>query len=729
MSGIYVTPVESLKLNLCRYYNISGDVTLANPRLAAGLINSEMLIDVVVDKATMTVGYNRFDIGAILGTFRSNAMFFDIAEDTTHLEIVQQINAVLGLQIELSDIDTEGTPIENGYQQIKIRNDHPYLKGSFNIRLSDGSAMPVYPKPLHEFILNGTVENTGTSNAPLTLPVTYVSDIGGMWATIGGGRTPQLFGDGVTFPTNGNWALDFETRMSSYPGYNAMFVDAPVPGIYASGQICFYNGKLYEATRSSGGHGQVMPLNARVRHTLICKDNVIKYYYNGAYVETWNTNSARKAFVGIRNTDLAGQFETDVAFLRNLRFWDYALQDDERDELFKDWGAAYDTTPTYAWDLNGNLEPSAGKVALNDGAFDWIENNNQIWAHHKTNRVAELGVALPVGRDFTFQFKMKLIKQPASMWCGLFGNTGTSQSNDPARIKITSDTWSGTEKPIGYRPYAGLNAPIWMKTPQLDFGIGVESVITVRRFGRTIDMFKNGIKYMTFDADPHSSAITKVGASKEWMTDGVLLREMKYWDRALAEIPTLRPTPLYEWMLDGNTLGTGEDPITYTPSVNFVTMAGMQFATFKNPGVQYFPKPLPTGANWVIDLTMFFKSWSEYEHLMGGPEASNNQTGVIKMWSGAVYEAYCTQSKKPKALGLNAPMRLTFVCRNNTVYYYLNKELQCTWPKSGRPNITTLRTLYNAEGQLPTNSAFFRAFRYYNRALNDDELSILFQAG
>lgn len=603
MSGIYITPEESLKLYLCRYYNISGEITLANHRLAAGLTSGEMLVDVTLDGMTWTVGYNRLDINSILGSYSlvRNELIFETLP--THEEVIAHLNDALGLQLA-GDTFVERVTVA-GVIVLTVKPDNPYLKGSIVLSVVDGSNI-TYPKPDNEWLLNSKTENTGKNNTPFAPVVEFADFANKTWATFTGSGFQQF---GTPLSTAGDWTIDYELYYKSIGSYEHI-MSGPEAAGNQTGAFKMHGGRVYEAYCSQSASPEAMSINTPTRHTYVCLNGIISFYQNGKLQCTWPTTNpaTRPAITGLRSAyGNEGQMASRVAYFRAFRYFSSALTDTELTGLFEDNGVPKDTPPKYHWPLDGNLNAAIGDTPLLDGAFDWISHRGKTWGYHKSNRVSDLGVALPVGKDCTFQFTMTLIKQPASMWCGLFGNTGTSTTNDPARIKITSDTWTGTEKPVGYRPYAGLNAPKWMLSPQLNFGIGVTSVITMRRSGRTIDMYKDGVKYMTFDADPHDSAITKVGASKEWMTDGVLIRDIKYWDYAINTVPVPEfeyVPPVHQWLLDGKDVNTGTDPAAtrWKPGITYVTHNSTPMAKLQYAGKTPFAIPLDLNADWSLSM-------------------------------------------------------------------------------------------------------------------------------
>lgn len=585
MSGIYLTVEESLKLNMMRYLNCTAveSITLTNPRPQGdlGLPNSDWLIDVMYNGELRTVGYKRYTLNNIFGAYDTKKIPINLgALELTLSNLLDVMRSTLGFDIPYDYVDLEKSVVKtDGDSIVVIKSECPYMTGSLSVTVTDNISAGKYPTPKHEWMLEYNTVDTGTANIPMTAPFKFVSKAGGMWGTLKGGRTPQAFGNNIKLMETRNWTFDFEIMFATIKTYDNIFVEN-VPGGYINGQFTFYQGKFFESYITTATHGKAVPVNTPTRHTMVCVNGVVSYYYEGVKVETWTTSTSRKFITGFRNNLTAaseGQCEEDNCFFRRLRFWDKPLTDPELELLFKTRpvDAKY-PMPKHEWALTDSLVASGTAGLPLTAPFKFVERDTGKWATltgGKTSYAFGPGITFDKTSnnwclDFELLVTSRVIRNVifanavgqgmAPGWVlfyenrlyELYGNSDLVHEQEMQRNTPTRHTLRCVNGKIRY---------------YMDGGFVQEwSTATVQS---PLAAFRGGDNSATFPGN--------------FDEDVTFMRNLRFWDAAMSDTefdemlgatgPVYKP-PVHHWKLNGEitNIGTG-DKTPWGPPVKFTT--------------------------------------------------------------------------------------------------------------------------------------------------------------
>lgn len=613
MSGIHLTLEESIKLNLGRIYGFHehDKIVLSNPRTpAAGILPpSDRMIDVEYKGKHYTVCYKRFSLADILGNFNTAAQVIVTEVPLTFEQISEHFINVLGVNLPVEYIDQENTVPALGTFDVVIKSDCHWLTGTASITAGEEPVVEPYPKPLHEWLLMGNNKNTGTSTLSMTAPFKYVRTPTGMWGTLTGGKTPQAFGDGIELPTTGNWTLDFEFMIKSVSAYNSIFHES-VPGAYVPGCLCFYNGGFYESHLTHAAHGKKVPINTVTRHTVVCKNNRVDYYYNGVKVESWSTQASRKAFRCFRNTGGGDeQFAEDISHMRKLRFWDITLEGTDLDNLFN---AEVPPEPDYPvpeheWLLNGSYANTGNSTKQINNEFKFVDLPSGTWATLKGGRTPKsitqgAITELPRTGDWCVDFEMLVKERPIR---NVVFTPDGADANGGHIMFYTN---------MLYEPYGNSSSIHTFEMP-----VNVPTRHTLRCVNKTIYYYMDGLlaqSWPSASTQPWRYFRSSFATTEQMEEDKTYLRKIRFWQNGLSDIDFQAILnndgyadipPVHNWPLagDNKNIGTSKEaplfapPIAYAKQTDGTTMANLTGVGHHPLGTSY-----DGSKDWTISVDM-----------------------------------------------------------------------------------------------------------------------------
>lgn len=190
--------------------------------------------------------------------------------------------------------------------------------------------------------------------------------------------------------------------------------------------------------------------------------------------------------------------------------------------------AVVEPGPKYWWPLAGDSKSAIQGQPDLTAVFDYRDLGGTLWATHNTARLDALGVSLPCVGDFTLEFKMiATTASPTNKWQGLFTNSLADNSGTP--IKLTCNDYPG-------KWFFYIQGPTWVtnNTSATAFTPGTPHTIRFRGFAGSIEVYIDGV--LSVVASPQSTtttAWTHIGKSEQPWGPEVLIRDIKYWDKAL----------------------------------------------------------------------------------------------------------------------------------------------------------------------------------------------------
>lgn len=686
MSGIHFTLEESLKLGIARYYGFEYEkIVLANPRVpegAAALQGADRAIDVLCNGETHTVQYKRFNLTDVVGSYNFAANPWETDVPLTLQQISDNFKAI-GINIPVEYIDSVKTVPVLGTFNVFIKEDCPYMTGSVTIAAGVYVPPPKYPKPLHEFMLMGDLKNTGSAAKDMTAPFKFVRLDSGTWGTLTGGKTPQVFGSGIEFPTVSNWTLDFEIVVKSVSQYNSIFAET-IPGGYVPGTICFYNGLLYESHLTHGVHGKAIVPNTPTRHTLVCKNNVVEYYFNGVKVETWSTQASRKAFRGFRNTGSGDElFAEDISYIRKLRFWDTTVSGTDLDNLFNDTGPALPKypAPEHEWLLNGNYKNTGKSTLAITDKFKFVDLPSGKWATLTGGRTPiEIGPGVSMVRtgDWCLDFEM-IAKQRLTR--NTIFNNGISDANANTVMFYANAL---------YIPFGNSSSIHTFEMP-----INTVTRHTLRCVSGTIYYYMDGLLAQSWTNGgtlPWNYFRSTFGDTEQMEEDKTYLRKIRFWQGGMTDVEfqalldddgIIDVPPVHRWLLDNSLLDTGssEDKVNWKPPVAFSVQAdGSTMANLTSIGNHPLGLSHNASGDWtiaarVIDPTPGLKGFFTTAGMVSYGVSTIIYQNKLTLYMGTSYSNLWTATDPNILMMPNKKHSLVLTKRGNAYRAYIDGKL------------------------------------------------------
>lgn len=182
------------------------------------------------------------------------------------------------------------------------------------------------------------------------------------------------------------------------------------------------------------------------------------------------------------------------------------------------------------WELNGNGESSVEDGVALTAAFDYVTLGSRLMATHKTPRNDALGVSLRAKGDFTLKFNIvPLDTVTANVKQGLFGTASGDDVGQALSVVLSDGKWVVTCP--GNRSYFTPNAGA--------LRVGKSNEVTVRGINGGLEFYLNKTLYAVIDVVDQFDAWTHVGKAGEFLTDRVLISDIRYWENAI-NMPVLQ---------------------------------------------------------------------------------------------------------------------------------------------------------------------------------------------
>lgn len=128
----------------------------------------------------------------------------------------------------------------------------------WNQRLTDVDRLKLFekpyelPTPLHEFLFDGTTENTGSDGRFMTVPMTF-GNVGGREVAYLPTGGAIAFGNGLSMRICGDYTYDFVVIFAATPATYLCLMSLGTGTNTATGSFFFYQGRQYEYNVHPGG--------------------------------------------------------------------------------------------------------------------------------------------------------------------------------------------------------------------------------------------------------------------------------------------------------------------------------------------------------------------------------------------------------------------------------------------------------------------------------------------
>lgn len=184
-------------------------------------------------------------------------------------------------------------------------------------------------------------------------------------------------------------------------------------------------------------------------------------------------------------------------------------------------------TPIHHWPLNGNTDPAIGKEPLT-AVFDYVEVGGEKWAQHKTPKIQPLGIALPCQGEFTLEFEfMATTLGVGDVLQGFLSGAAGDQVGPVVMFAWNSgwaNKWTSLVRCPAYKYDAYAANTVAPNTPVK---------ITIRGKAGLAEQYVNGTLYAVSTLEPGLDAWTHIGRATQFLSDKILFRNLKYYDRAV----------------------------------------------------------------------------------------------------------------------------------------------------------------------------------------------------
>lgn len=363
--------------------------------------------------------YEPFDIARLFSTTQPQ---FTTNAKTIH-EIVDLLNSRYGIGLNRSEV-LDG-PIEP-VTRVTILDTSLQWRGALDVKVT---LTVVVGKPLHEFILNGSDVNTGTSTAALALPVTYEVVGSKKYAVRKNGGVEPL---GVTLPMSGDYVLDVEVLPQGTGDNNVLFASSAggpqgisVGAFMIGNDRRFYHGHLSTLGVPVAGRPQ-MSATVPTRLTIRSLNGELTVYQNAVEITRFRPPTT------IANYDVFGS-STFVGWvapnkMRALRYWDTAMDQDEFDSLLN---PLYNITkPLHEFLFNGNAKNTGTSGTDMTTPLSYGEAEGGTYAYLNSSVPVSFGNGLnmSVSGDYTYDFVVMFNTIPLGYYCLFNTSSGTNDA-------------------------------------------------------------------------------------------------------------------------------------------------------------------------------------------------------------------------------------------------------------------------------------------------------------
>lgn len=207
--------------------------------------------------------------------------------------------------------------------------------GELTAILAGTALKPQYPRPVHEVAFAAAdYSNKGSSGTPLNSAIPSMNYNG---KNFFGFNTPSgIKALGFSMNFTGNFTVDFEVAATSFgDAYSNVFQASAAAGSFTNGDFTAIRAGLAEGDRPYLYNITTSPITnipmrngTVVRNTIIRKGSTIYWYENGVLIAPGVTGNTAISFIWSYL-----DARRNLTLFRNLRFWDRALTDLERDAV------------------------------------------------------------------------------------------------------------------------------------------------------------------------------------------------------------------------------------------------------------------------------------------------------------------------------------------------------------------------------------------------------------
>lgn len=489
------------------------------PAIAVNVGNKDTKVMVTVGDQTYPVIYNRYDIAKLIPTLY-NGLIID--ETWPKAAVVTAINTSFGLNLEESEVDT--ITYNDGYNgrtvACTISTTSRAYRGTFTIpyfRPNDLPA-PFY----HVAVKAGDYGNRGSGAGTLNSAIPSF-DFNGRTFFGANGTALGTMALGVPMSMSGDFTVDFEMLASSIGNnYGILFkaVSSGSGGNPARGDLFTgrdLSGKMNCAVLYAMGYGSSADIKTTaysatkpLRHTLVRKGGVLKWYENGALVWTFTD--------GYAFSWSWFDMSRPVSAFRNLRYWQYALPDDKLAILLSQDDSR---VLAYSYALQGSRASS-----IVDGPEFPIAPTSYVTVDGMTMAVVPAGQLSGMSMGITEDFTLSV------------------------DVKVTSDKYTtlfakhdGTAAPGAVMFYYGApymanwgNSGSTIPSPRLDDG--KKHNLQIRCLNGTVSIIVDGVTYDTFANPRNGAAWTGIGDANTFSSGwpaGCAISNFKFWRYGLTD--------------------------------------------------------------------------------------------------------------------------------------------------------------------------------------------------
>lgn len=682
------------------------------------------LVEVTYDGEKYPIVYDKFPITEMFGGL-SNCPVKIAGTPTTYVDALKLINARLGLSISETDVYPFNVASSILSMELEFTPTCYEYTGKLSIPLEWTGDFEL-PKPLHEWLLQDDLNDTGESPVALTGPITHFTNDAGKWASLGGtGHIALPVGGALSRP--GDYTLDFEVYFDAIRSYTCLLTtNAAVAG--APGSIWWYGGKCYEYGVSSGT-ASIPVAKAKTPHrvTLVRKAGKTTMYIDGVLAQTYNSSNTQP-LIGFRDADRSDYQFQPTDGLRNLRYWARGLLAGELTELFKKPPVKI-PQPLHAFALDGNGANSGTDTNPMTMEFNYQTEYGRIWGIRKRGGSELLGpnVKFEFNHDAVLDFEVLLV--PGSDYRLIFTPEPTVMNGAGAVMMYANKIYHAG---IGY---SGL--PDIMARQSLPTYVPVR--ITKRLKAGKMYVYVNGLPYMSypFTLTKPYIAIGDIDGGSNPHAAPNRIRAISYWPNALSDeefnallsiAPPNMPKPTNQFLLDGNDANSGVNKTPLGLSLTYEKIGEAWYAKRTGSDNEKMATVFKMSGDYVFDVVLYATSFA-YQSVLFSPSTgipANPYKGAIMFYSGKFYHAHMGSLGIPvdsrPTMKAGSPNRLTIRKKGNRITVYQNGVEITAYDDPGIGDYDAFGT---AGYESWKDSARLRAIRYWEGTISDDEFAAI----
>lgn len=700
---------------------------------AGSSYNTQVTLKDRVTGQTRVVTYNRTPLSDLIeATIPTKIKTLVIGRASHSVDLVPLLNLQLGLPCSNEDIVQEAIGDVATYTVKASPNSLQYT-GSCVVGISRQTSLSV--RPDYEWGVNGSLANTGLQ---------YGFDLGATFR--------QIDVDGVTYvgsavgvygvlplslPAAGNYTLDFEVIAEPYAAGGTLGVifnggaDATVRvgalltannGAIASKQNCPYLHGVGYTNTTDFANITTTPLTRTARRlTLVRNGTSFSLYENGLLAWSGVSSATTIAWTHF------GRSDDRLLCFRNMRFWNRALTNAERDQVI-----ALNARPDWEFLLTSDSRNSG---RLNYTPF--TELGPALVPSAKGSTLRYPGVSLidprlafPVNSEFTLEFDVILDGLRSRR---VFLSTNPATPNAPGSLVFENNRLVE----IGITPQDHSSLPT--------IEPGFKTRISLRSVNGVHEVYINGIFATSYPAPASAtpvylSSFRDTGAPDEQWLATDLVANLRYWQSPITPVVEGLPVPTNWFKLEGDASNVGAAglpmsvPFTYTKEFDrtWAHVPGTAPVPFGNNC------RIKTSGDYTIDFELLLDiSYGSYLYTLTSGVAGTgaaDTAGTLAFHANRLYEYLVTPTSGGDfAAGLTTipvgePVRITIRSRNGYSSVWINGVYKTSYPAAASSAGTYLTAFRNADSgvaQMPTGIGI-RNLRSWETGLDNSQLGLLF---